>query len=368
MLSAEQFASALSRRRARIGRVCFKQNRAQIIALGKDGRTLHIHACFQTAPDDVLDAVAAFLKASRRSQEYRAAIRRVREYWQWQGEQAGWLIEEDSSVLQSVRELACSGTREQREFLREAYARFNLLYFHNRLPADFPLRISERMASRFGHMRYHVTRSGQRVVLELAVNQNLFIAGNEANLLDTLLHEMTHVEAWLEHGHRGHGAIWKRIARRVGCEALACSARVIRRRRRGALFPRQFCPRESQPVALPVRPGVYVTQRRRHMQQRDPVCGMTVDSKTAAAESVQGNEHFYFCSLSCRDRFEANPTQFTSASRSRASGEVEMERHEPPRTTVDGITSPKFGAAGSGGAEYESIPEHHKEGRKKDKR
>ena len=100
------------------------------------------------------------------------------------------------------------------------------------------------------------------------------------------------------------------------------------------------------------------------MQQRDPVCGMTVDSKTAAAESVQGTEHFYFCSLTCRDRFEANPTQFTSASRRGERGdEVEMERHEPPRTTSDHITSPKFGAAGSGGAEFEPIPEQHKEDR-----
>ena len=234
VLSAEQFLSALSRRRARVARVRFKQNRAQIIALGKDGRTLHLHTCFQSAPDDVLDAVAAFLKASPRSFEYRDAIRKLREYWQFQGEQAGWLVEDDSAVLQSVRELPCSGTREQRAFLRDAYSRFNQLYFDGRLPEDFPIRISERMASRFGHMRYHVTRAGQRIVLELAINHNLFLAGNEANLLDTLLHEMTHVEAWLQHGHRGHGPIWKSIARRVGCEALACSARIIRRRRRGS--------------------------------------------------------------------------------------------------------------------------------------
>lgn len=29
----------------------------------------------------------------------------------------------------------------------------------------------------------------------------------------------------------------------------------------------------------------------------------------------------------------------------------------PPRTTIDGITSPKFGSAGSGGAELEPGPE-----------
>jgi len=32
-------------------------------------------------------------------------------------------------------------------------------------------------------------------------------------------------------------------------------------------------------------------------------------------------------------------------------------RPNPPHTTIDGITSPKFGAAGSGGAELEPGPE-----------
>jgi hypothetical protein len=232
-LTEEQFLHALRRRKARVGAIRFKENRARIIALGKDGRTLHLHACFSRAEDEIIDAIAVFLKASRRSQVYREAIRQLREFWQKEGEQAGWLIEEDEAVVDAVRRLPCSGTREQRAFLREAYDRYNLLHFGARLPETFPLRISEQMSSRCGHMRYHTTRSGERVVLELAISHNLFLPGNEANLLDTLLHEMTHVEAWLQHGHRGHGADWKRIARRVGCEALACSARIIRRRRRG---------------------------------------------------------------------------------------------------------------------------------------
>jgi predicted small metal-binding protein len=38
-----------------------------------------------------------------------------------------------------------------------------------------------------------------------------------------------------------------------------------------------------------------------------------------------------------------------------------MERHEPPHTTTGPLTAPKFGSAGSGGAEYEPIPEQHDE-------
>jgi hypothetical protein len=34
------------------------------------------------------------------------------------------------------------------------------------------------------------------------------------------------------------------------------------------------------------------------------------------------------------------------------------DKPNPPRTTADGMTAPKFGSAGSGGAELEPGPEH----------
>lgn len=43
-----------------------------------------------------------------------------------------------------------------------------------------------------------------------------------------------------------------------------------------------------------------------------------------------------------------------------------LERHEPPYTTTRNFTAPKFGSAGSGGLEYERIPEQHDdEGRRR---
>ena len=95
------------------------------------------------------------------------------------------------------------------------------------------------------------------------------------------------------------------------------------------------------------------------MQHRDPVCGMTVDSATAEAESTYGSHHFYFCSKACRDRFDADPTRYAGATAAGRDENVELEGHEPPIMTKDGITVPKFGSAGSGGAEYERIPEQH---------
>lgn len=45
--------------------------------------------------------------------------------------------------------------------------------------------------------------------------------------------------------------------------------------------------------------------------------------------------------------------------RARALIRDELERHEPPRTTTGVMTAPKFGSAGSGGLEYERLPERH---------
>lgn len=38
--------------------------------------------------------------------------------------------------------------------------------------------------------------------------------------------------------------------------------------------------------------------------------------------------------------------------------DVELEKHEPTHTTKP-IPAPKFGSAGSGGAEFERLPEQH---------
>jgi hypothetical protein len=235
VLTPELFLLALRQRRVRrVQRVRFKENRARIITLGRDGATLHVHGCFAAADEAVLDAVAMFLKADRRTTVYREAVRQMREFWTMRGVAEGWGLEEDYSIINGVRQLPCTGSPEQRAFLRESFARYNLLHFAGALPQEFPIRISDRMASRFGHMRYHTMQSGQRIVLELALNQNLFRPGHESYLMDTLLHEMTHVEAWLRHAHRSHGSVWRRIARRVGCDPHASCTKVIRRRRRGA--------------------------------------------------------------------------------------------------------------------------------------
>ena len=94
----------------------------------------------------------------------------------------------------------------------------------------------------------------------------------------------------------------------------------------------------------------------------DPVCGMTVDTETAAARSkdASGNT-VYFCSVECQRTFEANPERYERAAAADVVRDTDgLERHEPPFTTTKGgFTAPKFGSAGSGGAEYERLPERH---------
>src|SRR4029077_21030767 len=41
----------------------------------------------------------------------------------------------------------------------------------------------------------------------------------------------------------------------------------------------------------------------------DPICGMTVDPATAAGSHDHRGQRYYFCGLSCLERFKADPEQ-----------------------------------------------------------
>jgi len=91
-------------------------------------------------------------------------------------------------------------------------------------------------------------------------------------------------------------------------------------------------------------------------QVRDPVCGMTVDTARAAGRSSFGDQMYYFCSKECVERFDADPARHAAAAaRAESSSPADMSG-EPRFTMKGGIVSPKFGSAGSGGAEYEGPP------------
>jgi YHS domain-containing protein len=43
----------------------------------------------------------------------------------------------------------------------------------------------------------------------------------------------------------------------------------------------------------------------------DPVCYADVDEETATQKTIHKGETYYFCTPSCRKKFEENPGKFT---------------------------------------------------------
>jgi YHS domain-containing protein len=43
---------------------------------------------------------------------------------------------------------------------------------------------------------------------------------------------------------------------------------------------------------------------------KDPVCGMEVDEKAAAATSEHKEKTYYFCAVGCKDEFDQNPEKY----------------------------------------------------------
>jgi Cu+-exporting ATPase len=44
--------------------------------------------------------------------------------------------------------------------------------------------------------------------------------------------------------------------------------------------------------------------------EKDVVCGMQVDPTKAAGTSQHNGKTYYFCSNSCKTKFDANPAQY----------------------------------------------------------
>jgi len=231
---------ALRARGVVIDGIRFKRNRSRLISISADRASLNLHECFRAASGPVIDAIATFARAPGRSAEYRRAIVRMRAWW------AAQALPEHAPPRPA--EHACCATAAQRQYLARIYRQYNAEKFGSRLPELLPVRLSNRMSRRLGHISYGRANAGARTVEEIALNVDLMLEGNERILLDTMLHEMAHAEAWLIHGHRGHGRIWRTVARRVGCEDRACTnVRVRRRAARQAAVTRVP---EADPAAL----------------------------------------------------------------------------------------------------------------------
>lgn len=238
--TAGEFLAALQQRGAtRLQQVRFRRNRRVLWSLTDRGRTLNLHEAYAGAPPSLLDAFALLAGNSRDAEGRRRSARRVRE-WPPVVEAMGRLREVEVLAALAVARgrrgeegeappetpgvgPSCVGGEEERTRILSLYRRFNRERFDGCLPPEVPIRLSNRMRRRLGHMRPGTGPGGDRVVVEIALNHQLLLAANHHLLLDTLLHEMAHAADWLVDGRAGHGPSWRGWARRVGCQPRACT-------------------------------------------------------------------------------------------------------------------------------------------------
>lgn len=91
---------------------------------------------------------------------------------------------------------------------------------------------------------------------------------------------------------------------------------------------------------------------------RDPVTGAEVDERSAIRVD-HGDHVHYFASERSRDEFLADPKRYHDAHAARGGRDAagNWPDENPPVTKDEhGMTAPKFGSAGSGGAEFEPLP------------
>jgi hypothetical protein len=217
-----------SRGATRLSRVSFRCNRSTLWSLTQEGRALNVHEAYGQAPEDVL---AAFAILAREGGVRSAATRR-----------AAAVVEAWPDVRRAMKNArlarkisppgGCCATSEQRGYLRALYRYFNRTRFDGGLPDEVAIRLSGRMSSCLGHMLPGGSPDGRRHIIEIALSVDLMLAGNGAERVDTLLHEMAHAADFLESGQRGHGRSWRAWARRAGCRPARLHERPLRRRRR----------------------------------------------------------------------------------------------------------------------------------------
>jgi hypothetical protein len=213
----------------RLERIRFRRNRSTIWSLTQSGRALNLHVAYRTAPWDVIDAFATVAREGfRKSDAYHRAAEIVRS---WPGLEVGLArVLATGSRRTCLEPGPCAATAEQHDYLVRLYRALNQDRFDGALPSDIPIRLSRRMRSRLGHM-IPAVRMGRRWVVEIAINLDLMLRGNEHLLVDTLLHEMAHAADYLRSGRASHGPTWRAIAKRVGCEDRACWRGGMRQRR-----------------------------------------------------------------------------------------------------------------------------------------
>ena len=79
----------------------------------------------------------------------------------------------------------------------------------------------------------------------------------------------------------------------------------------------------------------------------DPICKMTVDTEIAAGKTIHDGETYFFCSLGCKQKFDASLIQFTPAGAQMPSANlVQLGSLKPAATPVQ-LSRPKAEPTGT---------------------
>jgi hypothetical protein len=250
---AASLLGAIRRRGAvRIEDVRFRRNRRTIWSLTRGGRRLNLHVAFRDAPHEVVDDLAVIAReAARRTTAARRAAVRVE---RWPPLRAAMARIRADRRPSANRPGPCCGTPDQRAYLQRLYRHLNVTRFEGRLPDSVPIRLSNRMTRRLGHMAPD-REAGARRIREIALNVDLMLPANDALRAETLLHEMAHGLEYLLHGSVGHGPLWRAIATEVGCEPRAFRSTRFSRRPTGQPTVTRVPPDPSGSYPTDVRTG-----------------------------------------------------------------------------------------------------------------
>jgi hypothetical protein len=189
--------------------VTLHENRSVMVSLGPQGR-LRLHRGYAWAPDEVLAAVARFLRRGTRRSERLAARAMLLAF-------PAERFAPSRRPMVRRPEPVRPGDDRILARLRSLHDQLNAEYFGGRL-APIPIRLSGRMRRRLGELRVdRATGSAEEIGI---ARRHLRRDGWDA-VRDTLLHEMVH--QWQAESSKpvDHGPEFRRMARAVGVEPRA---------------------------------------------------------------------------------------------------------------------------------------------------
>jgi hypothetical protein len=194
----DRLLSAVAEGGARFDRLVLTNNRRVIASVADQGKTLRLHHSFRDAPPGILVALGKLFSARSAATRARAKAE-VRTY-------VGSLPAAVTTPPRPRRYRPPATDVPHLTRLRVEFDRVNAAYFGDTLPS-VPLRLSGRMRRRNGHFSADP--------LEIAIARQLCVRASHGEAERTLRHEMIHLWQHATGRKPGHGADFRRWARRL---------------------------------------------------------------------------------------------------------------------------------------------------------